>query len=388
MSRLRLASLAAVAVLGLGGWYWVAQAPATTAPAAAPPAIPVETALAARADVPVYVEGLGTVQAFNTVTVTTRVDGQMQTVDFVEGQDVKAGDVLAQIDPRLFQAALDQAVATKAKDEAQLANAKLDLQRFITLAPQNFTSKQTLDTQRALVAQLEAQVKIDQAAIDTARTNLDYTTIRSPINGRTGIRLVDAGNNLLTAANTSVVVVTQLQPISVIVTLPEEDFREIATALKAGAVTVVALSRDGTTELDRGEVAALDNQINQATGTMRLKVTFPNKSETLWPGLFVNARLLLHTERNVLTVPSAAVQRGADGLYAYVLKPDASVEMRPLKVGQNDGSVAVIEGGLQPGERVVTAGQYRLQPGARAQSATADAASAAPSQPATQSSTP
>ena len=387
MSRVRIIlSLAAIAVVGLGGWYWVAQAPATPAAPPATPAIPVETALAARADVPVYVEGLGTVQAFNTVTVTTRVDGQIQTVNFVEGQDVKAGDVLAQIDPRLYQASLDQAIATKAKDEAQLANAKLDQHRYITLAPQNFTSKQTLDTQRALVAQLEAQVRIDQAAIDTARTNLDYTTIRSPIDGRTGIRLVDTGNNLITSANTGIVVVTQLQPISVIITLPEEDLDEIVTAMKAGPVPVVALSRDGKTELDQGEVAALDNEITQATGTMRLKATFPNRSTTLWPGLFVNARLLLDTHRNVLAVPSAAVQRGADGLYAYVVKPDATVEMRSLKVGQNDGRLAVIERDLEPGERVVTVGQYRLQPGVRTQSATADTGDFAP--PTTQSNAP
>src|ERR1035438_5446070 len=211
-----IAASTIVVILGLGAGYWLMRAPAPTPMAAMPPEIPVQTAFAAQSDVPIYFDGLGTVQAFNTVTVTTRVDGQLQRVNFVEGQDVKAGDVLAQIDPRTYQATYDQAVSTKAKDEAQLANAKLDLQRYESLAPQNYTSKQTLDTQKALVSQLDAQVKMDQAAIEFAGTNLDYATIKSPIGGRTGIRLVDAGNNVLAASNTSLVVVTQMQPISVI----------------------------------------------------------------------------------------------------------------------------------------------------------------------------
>src|SRR5882672_11570675 len=228
-----IAASAVVIVVGLGAGYWLMQAP-TTPPAAIPPAIPVQTAFAAQSDVPIYFDGLGTVQAFNTVTVTTRVDGQLQRVNFVEGQDVKAGDVLAQIDPRTYQATFDQAVSSKAKDEAQLANAKLDLQRYETLAPQNYASKQTLDTQTALVAQLTAQVKVDQAAVEFAATNLDYTTIKSPIGGRTGIRLVDAGNNVLAAANTSLVVVTQMRPISIVFTLPADDLPAFTKGGAAG----------------------------------------------------------------------------------------------------------------------------------------------------------
>jgi multidrug efflux system membrane fusion protein len=374
-------SFSLAAVLAVVGWYWLSQLSATgQAPVPTPPPIPVETAAASRADVPIYLMGLGTVQAFNTITVTTRVDGQLQTISFVEGQDVKAGDILAQIDPRPYQAALDQAVATKAKDEAQLANAKLDLQRYAVLAPQNYTSKQIFDTQRALVAQLDAQVRMDQAAIDLATTNLDYTTIKSPIDGRTGIRQVDAGNNLLTTANTPIVVVTQMKPISVIFTLPEEDLPAVRKAAAAGPVTVVAFSRDQKTELDRGTVAVLDNEILQSTGTIRIKAAFPNATESLWPGDFVNAQLLSEIQRNVLTIPSPAVQRGPNGLYAYVVKPDSTVEIRELKFDQFAGGQAIIDSGLQPGERVVTAGQYRLQPGSPVQSSNANVTSAAPDQ--------
>jgi multidrug efflux system membrane fusion protein len=378
-----VASLSLAVVLAVTGWYWLSPASTTgQAPVLTPPPIPVETAAASRADVPIYLMGLGTVQAFNTITVTTRVDGQLQTINFAEGQDVKAGDTLAQIDPRPYQAALDQVVATKAKDETQLANAKLDLQRYNTLAPQNYISKQIFDTQRALVAQLDAQVKVDQAAIEAATTNLDYTTIKSPIDGRTGIRLADAGNNLLATANTPIVVLTQIHPISVIFTLPEEYLPTVRKSLAAGPASVIAFSRDQKTELDRGTVAVLDNESLQSTGTIRLKATFPNAKDALWPGDFVNAQLLTETQHNVLTIPSPAVQRGPNGLYAYVVKPDSTVEMRPLKLDQFTGGRAIIESGLQPGERIVTAGQYRLQSGAlvQIQNSTSNVTSAAPDQ--------
>jgi membrane fusion protein, multidrug efflux system len=329
------------------------------------PAIPVSIATAQRRDVPIYLTGLGTAQAFNTVAVKTRVDGELTKVAFTEGQDVKVGDLLAQIDPRPFQAAYDQAVAKKMQDEANLANAKLDLQRFADLAARNFATQQQLDTQRATVAQLEAQIRGDQAAIYSAKTQLDYTTITSPITGRTGIRLVDQGNIVHATDATGLVVVTQLQPISVIFTLPESELTAVLSALKMGPVRIFAISRDDNRQLSEGTLAVLDNQISQTTGTMRLKGTFPNQDRALWPGEFLNIRLLARTEPNVVTVPSGALQRGPDGYYAYVVKPDNTAETRPLKVGQVSDGVAIVDDGLAAGEQVVTAGQYRLQPGVR-----------------------
>jgi membrane fusion protein, multidrug efflux system len=331
-------------------------------------AIAVETAVASRSDMPVYLEGLGTVQAFYTVTVTARVDGELQKVGFVEGQTVKKGDLIAQIDPRPFKAALDQALATHAKDVAQLASAKADLDRYELLAPQNLASKQTLDSQHALVAQLEAQIKGDQANIDNARTQLSYTTITSPIQGKTGIRRVDPGNNVHATDTNGIVVVTQVQPIACIFTLPEEDLPTLNKALEAGNVAVAAVSRDGKTDLDQGTIALVDNQIDQSTGTIRVKATFPNPHNALWPGEFINARVLVRTEHNALTVPSAAIQRGPNGMFAYVVKADSTVEARLLKVGNENNDLTVITDGLKDGEQVVLSNQYRLAPGERVRS--------------------
>jgi multidrug efflux system membrane fusion protein len=352
----------ALAVLLVFAWRtWVHEpSPATHAAA---PGIAVDTAAASHADVPVYLEGLGTVQAFYTVTVTARVDGELQKIAFTEGQTVRKGDLLAQVDPRPNQAAYEQALATKAKDEAQLANSKLDLKRYTLLQPENLASKQTVDTARAAVDQLTAQVKVDQAIIDNARTQLDYTRITSPINGRTGIRLIDPGNIVHAAGTSGIVVVTQVQPISVIFTLPEEDLSAIGAALAAGPVPVTTLSRDKGTELDQGTLTLIDNEIDQATGTAKLKATFNNEHNTLWPGQYVNARVLVATERNVLTVPSAAVQLGPNGPFTYVVKSDSTVEMRPLTIGVESGGMTVIKNGLALDERVVTTNQYRLQPG-------------------------
>ena len=367
MRRPRVVLSAALVIVSLVlGWRWLAgSARAAGEAAAAPQPIPVETATAGRADVPVYLEGLGTVQAFYTVTVTSRVDGQVQKVGFVEGGAVKPGDLIAQIDPRSFQAALDLAIATKAKDSAQLAGARSDLERFQTLAPQNLTSTQVLQEQQALVAQLAAQVKGDQANIENARTQLGYTTITAPIQGITGIRRVDPGNIVHATDTTGIVVLTQVQPIACIFTLPEDALPALAGALSAGPVTVTALSRDDKTDLDRGTVALIDNQIDQTTGTIRVKATFPNPHHTLWPGEFVNARVLVRTERKALTIPTAALERGPDGMFAYVVKPDSTVEARPLQVGGTNGALTVVSGAIHDGERVATSNQYRLQPGVR-----------------------
>jgi multidrug efflux system membrane fusion protein len=353
----------ALAVLLLIAWRVIVHKPADAASRNTPPAIAVDTAAVGHTDVPIYLEGLGTVQAFYTVTVTARVDGEIQKIGFTEGQTVHKGDLLAQIDPRPNQAAFEQAVATKAKDAAMLANGKLDLDRYILLQPQDLASKQTVDTARANVDQLTAQVQVDQAAIDNARTQLDYTRITSPIEGRTGIRLIDPGNIVRAAGTTGIVVVTQVQPISVVFTLPEEDLSTVGEALAAGPVQVTTVSRDGNTMLDQGTLSLIDNEIDQTTGTAKLKATFSNKRNTLWPGQYVNARVLVRTERNVLTVPTAAVQLGPNGPFTYVVKGDSTVEVRPLELGAESGGMTVITKGIALNERVVTSNQYRLQAG-------------------------
>ncbi|HEX4150811.1 MAG TPA: efflux RND transporter periplasmic adaptor subunit [Steroidobacteraceae bacterium] len=362
-----LAGLAIVAIVGRG----ILQKPASAAARKAAPApIVVDAAAAARADVPIYLQGLGTVQAFYTVTVTARVDGELQRVAFTEGQTVHKGDLLAQIDPRPNQAAYDQAVATKVKDEAQLANARRDFERYTRLQPQDLASKQTVDTQRALVDQLTAQLKIDQAVIDNARTQLEYTRITSPITGRTGIRLVDPGNIVHGANSTGIVVVTQVQPISVVFTLPEEELGAVAQALAAGTVKVLTISREGGAPLDEGLLSLIDNQIDQSTGSVRLKATFDNAHNTLWPGQYVDARVLVRTARHALTIPNSAVQLGPQGPFTYVVKTDSTVEVRPIRVSEGGGGLTIVTDGLAEGERVVTSNQYRLQAGVHVHTAT------------------
>jgi multidrug efflux system membrane fusion protein len=365
MGKTRLIlGVAALALIAVAFVNWSGS----PAPKAAPRAtneVTATTAKAERKDMPIYLQGLGTVQAFYTATVTSRVDGELQKVAFTEGQAVKKGDLLAQIDPRPYQAAYDQAVATKNKDIAQLANARIDQQRYAELAPQDLASKQQVDTQKSLVAQLEAQVAGDQAAIDNAKTQLDYAHITSPIDGLTGVRQVDPGNNLHGANATPIVVVTQIQPISVIFTLPEESLGRIAPALKQGAVQVVAMSRDGKGEIDRGQIAVLDNQIDQTTGTVRLKATFPNADSQLWPGEYVDARILLKTSQNAVAIPDSAVQRGPKGLYAFLVKDDQSVEMRPIKIGPSANGLTIVEGGLEAGDTVTTNNEYRLREGVK-----------------------
>jgi multidrug efflux system membrane fusion protein len=364
-----VAALAAVVL----AWLWLR--PQATTAGNAPAPVAVDVATVQQADVPVYLEGLGTVQAFYTVTVSARVDGQVEKIGFTEGQDVKTGALLAQIDPRPFQAALGVAVATRDKDRAALANAHLDLQRYELLAPEDLASKQTVDTQKALIAQLTAQLKSDAAAIDNARTQLDYTSIRSPIDGRTGIRQVDPGNNVHAADSAGIVVVTQIEPISVIFSLPEEAFARLSAALQRGPVPAVALSRDGREQLDEGTVALIDNQIDQTTGTLRVKATLPNRQRTLWPGEFVNMRVLAQVQRQVLTIPASAIERGPDGLFTYRVQANSSVAVAPITTGATSNDVVVVESGLKAGERVVASNQYRLQPGARIRANSARAAS-------------
>jgi membrane fusion protein, multidrug efflux system len=357
-------------------------------------AVPVLVAKSQKQDVPIYLDGLGTVQAFYTVTVHSMIDGPLVDVRFTEGQDVKTGDVLARIDARPYQAALDQAVAKKAQDDANLANARLDLARYQKLAQTNYTTQQQADTQKATVAMDEAIVKQDQAAIDTARTNLSYTTISSPIDGRTGIRNVDPGNIIHTSDTNGLVVITQLHPISVIFTLPQQFLGDVRAAMQNGPAQVDALPQGSTDQpaatddnsagpglttaaadpsgdppppvvLDHGSVSILDNQVDSTTGTIRLKATFQNPDLKLWPGGFINVRLLARTVKGAITVPPAAVQRGPQGAYVYVIGSDNKAKRQNVTVGHTDEDVAIVTAGLQDGATVVTDGASRLTDGAQ-----------------------
>jgi multidrug efflux system membrane fusion protein len=339
------------------------QGPQSSARAAAEP-IPVLGAVAKLADVPVYFDGVGTARALNTVTVRSKVDGELIKVLFTEGQDVPEGYLLAKIDPVTYQAAYDQTIAKKAQDEAQLANAKLDLERYTRLAATNAVNKQQLDTQRALVAQLEAQVKLDQAAINNARAILSYTDITAPIAGRTGIRQVDRGNMIHAADVLGIVILTQLQPISILFNLPQQQLPELNKASAKGSLPVDALAPDGKTTLDSGRVVVIDNQIDPTTGTVKLKAEFPNQSLQLWPGQFVNVRVLMGTLHQMVVVPTAAIQRGPDGPFVYVIKDDNStVTVAAVRIAQQDDMQSVVASGLQAGKRVVTSGFARLTEG-------------------------
>jgi len=337
----------------------------------APVPIPVTLGQAKTADFPVYLNGLGVVAPYQTVLIRSRVDGEVTKVAFKQGQLVNEGDVLLQIDPRPYQATLDQAVAKKAADEATLKNAQLNLQRYTTLSKEDFSTRQQLDAQQATVDQLIAQIKGDQAAVDNAQTQVDYTTIRAPLTGKTGFRLVDAGNIVHAADTTGIVTIVQLRPIAVVFTAPEEDVPEINKALAAGVTPVIARSSDGLRTLSQGRLAVVNDAIDSASGAIGMKATFENTDDALWPGLSVSTRLLVETLKQVTVVPDGAVERGPNGLYAFVVGADNKVEMRDITVDQEGDGQSVVTKGLSPGENVVTAGQYRLVQGSLVQSSAA-----------------
>ncbi len=366
--RLKFLGIAIAVALALAAaWRWgLARSPtSTSATGDAAPVIPVAEAAVRVADVPVTIDAVGTVQALNTATIHTQVDGRLVKLPFSEGEDVKKGDVVAQIEPNLYQAQYDQAVAKKAQDEATLANARLDLVRYQKLTVGHYGSQQQYDTQKYLVAQLEAQVRADQASIDSAKTTLDYCTIHSPIDGRTGIRLVDVGNILHAADQTGILIITQLRPIYVIFTIPQQSLLAVQNAQVKGVSQVSALGPDNATVIESGEVSVIDNAIDQTTGTARIKATFANPNLRLWPGQFVNVRLVVDTIKQAIVVPSTAIQRGPSGAYVYVLGEDDAVMLKNVTTGQQDENIAVVTRGLATGERVVTSGFARLSNGAK-----------------------
>ncbi|WP_412773076.1 efflux RND transporter periplasmic adaptor subunit [Nitrobacter sp.] len=369
MSRsriLRWTSLVVVIALAGGGYaLWRRGGSehngADKADAATARPVPVSIATVERRDFPIYLTGLGTVQGFNTVVVRTRVDGQIDRIAFKEGQLVQKGDLLAHIDPRPLQAALDQAKAKKRQDEANLANASLDLQRYTKLG--EFATRQQTDTQRSTVQQLTAQIAADEAAISNAQTQLDYTSIRAPIAGVTGFRLVDQGNIVNASTQTGIVTIAQIEPIAVIFTAPEGQLPQIKDALAAGSPKVIAYSTDGKRILSRGTLMLINNQVDTTSGTIRLKAVFDNKDHALWPGQSVSTRLLVSTLKDAVVVPDDAVKHGTEGLYAYSVNTANKAELRKIKIGKSIDGQTVVEDGLAPGERVIVAGQYRVQPG-------------------------
>jgi membrane fusion protein, multidrug efflux system len=328
-------------------------------------AVPVVAGTVQKKDVPIYLDGIGTVQAFNMVTVRARVDGQIEKIAFQEGQDVKKGDLLAVIDPRPYQAALDQAIGKKAQDVAQLGNARTVFQRDSELLAKKVLDQQTYDTQKYQVDQFEAAIKADDANIGSAQVQLNYTQITAPIDGRVGVRLVDVGNIVHASDTTGIVVITQLKPISVMFTLPQQQLPQVNEEAAKGTLKVLAVDRDNTKPLGEGSLAVVDNQIDPQTGTVKMKGTFPNDQLTLWPGQFVNARLLVKVQKDGLVVPASVVQRGPQGTFAYVINQKKTAEMRAIKVGPVEGGLALIEDGLKEGEQVVVDGYYKLQPGSQ-----------------------
>jgi membrane fusion protein, multidrug efflux system len=338
--------------------------------AATSPAVPVTVSAVARRDVPILLDSLGTVQASNTVAVHSQIDGKLQSVAFVEGQEVHKGDTLAVIDPRALQAALDQAVAKKAQDQAQLIAAQKDLVRFKALLTKAAGTEQSVDQQQGKVDQLKATIDADQAAIDSAQTQLSYTTITAPIDGRVGFRQVDAGNIIHANDANPLTVLTQIRPSIAIFTLPQKNLADVREAMLRGSVQVIATDQDNTRQLAQGELMLVDNQIDQTTSTIRLKARFPNEDDRLWPGEFVRLRVHVNTRDGAVTIPPTAVQRGPQGLYAWAIKPDNTAEQRPIETVPIDSDITIVTKGLTVGEQVVVNGQYRLQAGTRVEAKT------------------
>lgn len=334
---------------------------------AQPAGVPVTVAVAQREDVPVLQRAIGTVSAFQSVLVRARVDGTLDKVLFTEGQTVKPGDLLAQLDPRPYQALLDQAVAKRASDEAMLVNARSDLVRYNDLAASQVASRQKLDQSKAAVAQAEAVVHGDEAQIAAAQLNLDFTRIVSPLSGRVGLRLIDPGNYIRAAdtTNTGLVTIAQIQPIALVFTLPQDQLPQVQAAMRRGKLPVTAYSSDNRTQLSVGELLTVDSVIDTTTGTIKLKAVFANKDDNLWPGQFVNVRMRVDTRAGATTIPTSSVQRGPNGFYAFVIKPDGTAAAQPIDVGLDDGLVAVVLKGVSPGDKVVTTGQSRLTNGTR-----------------------
>ena len=353
----------AAAGAGLGAFLYATNTSAPAATAPEPVRVPVVTSTVTSGDVPIYLRGVGTVIAYNNVIVRSQITGQLVQISFQQGQTVHKGDLLAEIDPRPYQAQLDQMTANRDRDQAQLVNAQSNLGRYSKLGSEGWATPQLVETQKAQLDQLQAMVKSDEALIEAARVNLSYTKLTAPIDGVTGIRQIDNGNIIHPTDPNGLVDLTQIQPISVIFTLPETTFAEIQAQMTKGPLKVLAYSQDDKTELDQGTLELIDNQILQTTGTIRLRANFPNTRRMLWPGELVNARLLLETRPNGLTIPPGAVQQGPNGSYVYVIAPNGTAQLRPVKVDQISDGAAVIDSGVQANESVVVDGQYGLQPG-------------------------
>jgi multidrug efflux system membrane fusion protein len=378
--RFVVSALVLIAVAGALYWVYHGTPTPQRRPGrfAATGPVPVLVATAMRADVPVYLTTVGTARALNTVTVRPQVDGKLISVNFKEGQDVKKGDLLAKIDPTIYQAQYDQVVAKKAQDEAQLANAKNDLERYEKLAAANAINKQQADTQRALVAQYSALVQADRAVIENAQATLSYTTITAPISGRTGIRTVDEGNYVRASDSSSAIVtITQIKPIAVLFNLPQQELMRVNQAFAKGPLAVEAQRSDNNKIIDRGTLTVVDNTVDSSTGTVKLKAEFPNADLQLWPGQFTNVRLLIDTLKNVVVIPTGAVQRGPSGTFVYVVGSDDKATMRTIVVQRQDENQAVVKSGVEPPERVVTTGFARLTEGSKVAIASANGAPAA-----------